>query len=280
MEDLEKAVMAKAKEEGLNVTDKEVEDAVEKHADMATGLFEAKAVEKKVSKEVTDLEEKNFDYKDKKNVDNVYGEAFLEGYYTEMKDPKNADKTVDELKEMVAKNLAKDQLYYVKDGQFGVKGVGYTDELPGLKASKTDQMEKVKMNENTNKMIKLSDLLEEGYGAREYEMGKKAGEKAEMKKMKKESVQDRIKEIEKKGSIAALEAKMNALDEEIEMRENKLNMVSENEDLAEFVNPARINEMKKEIKELDKAKVKYGKMYERLAGQAYTKPVVTEEDGE
>ena len=58
--DLEKAVMAKAKEEGLNVTDKEVEDAVEKHADMATGLFEAKAVEKKVSKEVTDLEEKNF----------------------------------------------------------------------------------------------------------------------------------------------------------------------------------------------------------------------------
>jgi len=281
--DLEKAVMAKAKEEGLNVTDKEIEDAVEKHADMATGLFEAKAVEKKVSKEVTDLEEKNFDYKDKKNVDNVYGEAFLKGYYTEMKDPKNADKTVDELKEMVAKNLAKDQLYYVKDGQFGVKGVGYTDELPGLKASKTDQMEKVKMNENKNKMIKLSDLLEEGYGAREYEMGKQAGEKAEkkkVKKMKKESVQDRIKEIEKKGSIAALEAKMNALDEEIEMRENKLNMVSENEDLAEFVNPARINEMKKEIKELNKAKVKYGKMYERLAGQAYTKPVVTEEDGE
>ena len=119
----------------------------------------------------------------KKNIDNVYGEAFLEGYYTEMKDPKNHKKTVDELKEMVAKNLAKDQLHYVKDGQFGVKGVGYTDELPGLKASKTDQMEKVKLKEN--KMIKLSDLLEEGYGAREFEMGKKAGEKAEKKKNEK-----------------------------------------------------------------------------------------------
>ena len=47
MLDLEKAVMAKAKEEGLDVTDKEVEDAVEKHADMAMGLFEAKAEEKK-----------------------------------------------------------------------------------------------------------------------------------------------------------------------------------------------------------------------------------------
>jgi len=276
MLDLEKAVMAKAKEDALDVTDKVVEDAVEKHADMAMGLFEAKAEEKKTTKEVTDLEKKNFDYKDKKNVDNVYGEAFLEGYYTEMKDPKNHKKTVDELKEMVAKNLAKDQLHYVKDGQFGVKGVGYTDQLPGLKASKTDQMEKVKLKEN--KMIKLSDLLEEGYGAREFEMGKKAGEKAEKKKMKKESIQDRIKEIEKKGSVAALEAKINALDEEVSSRNGKLTMVSENEDLAEFVNPARINEMKKEIKELEKAKAKYGKMYEKMTGAAYSKPIVSEEE--
>ena len=193
-----------------------------------------------------------------------------------MKDPKNHKKTVDELKEMVAKNLAKDQLHYVKDGQFGVKGVGYTDELPGLKASKTDQMEKVKLKEN--KMIKLSDLLEEGYGAREFEMGKKAGEKAEKKKMKKESIQDRIKEIEKKGSVAALEAKINALDEEVTSRNGKLTMVSENEDLAEFVNPARVNEMKKEIKELEKAKAKYGKMYEKMTGAAYSKPIVSEEE--
>ena len=241
-------------------------------------INEAKAEEKKTTKEVTDLEEKNFDYKDKKNIDNVYGEAFLEGYYTEMRCPTNVDKTVDEIKEMVAKNLAKDQLYYVKDGQFGVKGVGYTDELPGLKASKTDQMEKVKMNENQNKMIKLSELLEEGYGAREYEMGKKAGEKAEKKKMKKESIQDRIKEIEKKGSIAALEAKMNALAEEVSSRNSKLTMVSENEDLAEFVNPARVTEMKKEIKELEKAKAKYGKMYEKMTGSAYSKPIVSEEE--
>lgn len=40
MEDLEKAVMAKAKKLGLDVNDKEVEDAVEKHADMALGLME------------------------------------------------------------------------------------------------------------------------------------------------------------------------------------------------------------------------------------------------
>ena len=111
---------------------------------------EAKVEEKKTSKEVTDLEEKNFDYKDKKDVNNVYGEAFLKGYYTEMKDPKNDEKTVNEIKEIVAKNLAKDQLHYVKEGQFGEKGVGYTDEHPGLKASKSDQMEKVKLKESKN----------------------------------------------------------------------------------------------------------------------------------
>ncbi len=118
---------------------------------------EAKAEEKKTSKEVTDLEEKNFDYKDKKNIDNVYGEAFLKGYYCEMKNPKNEKKTVEELKSIVAKNLAKDQLHYVKAGQFGEEGVGYTDELPGLKASKSDQMEKVKLKEGFRVEYKTED---------------------------------------------------------------------------------------------------------------------------
>ena len=49
-----------------------------------------------------------------------------------MKDPANADKTGDELKKIVVKNLSKDPLYYTKNGEFGVKGLGYTDEAPGL----------------------------------------------------------------------------------------------------------------------------------------------------
>jgi hypothetical protein len=49
-----------------------------------------------------------------------------------MQDPKNEGKTVEELRAIVAKNLAKDLSHYVKDGQFGIKGVGYTTEAPGL----------------------------------------------------------------------------------------------------------------------------------------------------
>jgi hypothetical protein len=93
------------------------------------GLFEGK---EEPSKEVLDLQKHSYDYKDEKNYDNVFGQEFLKGYYTELKDPKNADKHVEELREIVAKNLAKDINYYVKDGQFGIKGVGYTTEAPGL----------------------------------------------------------------------------------------------------------------------------------------------------
>jgi hypothetical protein len=54
------------------------------------------------------------------------------GYYAEMKDPKNADKTMQQLKDIVLKNLAKDPIHYTKDGQFGVKDLGYVTEYPGL----------------------------------------------------------------------------------------------------------------------------------------------------
>jgi hypothetical protein len=93
---------------------------------------EAKAVEKEPTKDVVDMETKGYDYKDKKNYDNVFGQEFLQGFYTEMSDSKNEGKTVKELRAIVAKNLAKDINHYIKDGQFGLKGVGYQTEAPGL----------------------------------------------------------------------------------------------------------------------------------------------------
>ena len=102
-------------------------------APKASGTYATKAVETKLSKEVTDNQkETGFKNQNYNNIDNLYGEEFLEGYYAEMKDPKNADKTVDELKEIVRKNLAKNSSYYVENAAFGVKGIGYTKEAPGL----------------------------------------------------------------------------------------------------------------------------------------------------
>lgn len=91
-----------------------------------------KAEEKKVSKHVEEDLEHNFDHKDDKNPDNLIFDQIMMGYYAEMKDPKNAEKTMQELKDMVFKNLAKDPIYYTKNAQFGVKDLGYVTEHPGL----------------------------------------------------------------------------------------------------------------------------------------------------
>jgi hypothetical protein len=93
---------------------------------------ETKSVEKETSKQVLDAQAHSFDNKDMKNADNINFNEIMKGFYTEMKDPANAKKTGDELKAMVVKNLAKDCLYYTKNGEFGTKGIGYTTEAPGL----------------------------------------------------------------------------------------------------------------------------------------------------
>lgn len=93
---------------------------------------EVKAEEKETSKEVLDYQKNAYDNKDMKNADNVNFNEIMKGFYCEMKDEKNKDKTGDELKAIVVKNLAKDPLYYTKNGEFGTKGVGYTTEAPGL----------------------------------------------------------------------------------------------------------------------------------------------------
>ena len=97
------------------------------------GSMDVKAVEKEVSKEVKEKrKEMGWDETNLENIDNLYGEEFLKGYYAEMKDPKNVDKTIDQLKEIVRKNLAKNRSYYVENAAFGIKGIGYTKDAPGL----------------------------------------------------------------------------------------------------------------------------------------------------
>ena len=91
-----------------------------------------KAELKKPSKQVEEDAEKNFDYEDKKNPDNLIFDQIMKGYYTEMKDPKNENKTMEQLKAIVIKNLEKNPIYYTEKGQFGVKDLGYTTDVPGL----------------------------------------------------------------------------------------------------------------------------------------------------
>ena len=112
----------------LEVREKEgYEKAFEKFLKEA----EVKAEEKKVTKEVEEDQDHAYDTRDKKNPDNMIFGQIQMGYYYEMKLPENTDKTIDEIKAIVFKNLEKDPIYYTKNGQFGVD-VGYTDDVPAL----------------------------------------------------------------------------------------------------------------------------------------------------
>jgi hypothetical protein len=91
-----------------------------------------KAELKKVSKQVEEDLSHMYDNKDDKNIDNVIFGQVMMGYYAEMKDPKNKDKTAGQLRDIVLKNLAKNPIYYTEKGQFGDLDLGYTMDAPGL----------------------------------------------------------------------------------------------------------------------------------------------------
>ena len=263
---------------------------------------EAKVEEKKVTKEVEEIQDHNFDYKDEKNLDNQIGQEVMNGIYFEAK--QNPDKSIEEIKEIVSKNLAKDGQYYIKNAAFGVEGIGYQEteleEVSGKHAASgySDKLKKVvkeslmvggivttgnpdSIASQQNEVVKeMMDEVEEGYGAEEYEQGKKAGEEIEKKKMKKakkESLDTELAEIDKQASIVALEAKLDKMDEVIEGKMTRINMVSEDENLSELVDKKKMKAMQKEVKILEKKKAKMEKMYEKMAGKKYQKEEIVDE---
>jgi len=233
-----------------------------------------KADSKKVDKSVIDTQDHNFDYEaNKDNYDTLNGEEFRLGVKFEMDKVRetvsDADlgEAIEKAEKLVAKNLASDPLYYVKNAAFGIDKLGYTDEAPGLTASKSDQMEKVKLKEN--KMISLIDLMESG------PLGEKPTPK---KKVKKETLDSKLAEIDRQSQIVALEAKINHVDEIIEKKNARLSMVTEDENLSELADKNKIKLMQREVKDLEKRKIKMEKLYEKMAGKSYKKEEIVDED--
>ena len=86
-----------------------------------------------------------------------------------------------------------------------------------------------------------------------------------------------LAEIDKQSAIVAMEAKIDKLAEMVEAKTQRLSMVSEDENLSELIDKKRVKMMEKEIKEIEKAKLKLEKLYEKMSGDK-KKEVVKEED--
>ena len=255
---------------------------------------EAKAVEKKTSKEVEKSLENNFDYSDKKNLDNQIGQEVLNGIYFEAK--QNPDKDLEEIRKIVSKNLEKDGQYYIKNAAFGVEGLGYqeteVEEVSGNHKSSgySDKLKKVvkeslmgesysefQRDDKGAKDVDKKDKGEEDAFGAGVAKGEKI-EKKKMKKTKKESLDSKLAEIDKQGQIVALEAKIDTIYEVIETKTSRINMVSEDENLSELIDKSKIKAMQKEVKLLEKQKAKMEKMYEKMCGKSYVKTEVIDED--
>lgn len=198
--------------------------------------------------------ESNFDTSNPDNIDNVYGQSFLMGFYTEMQDEKNKDKSVYELKQIVLKNMVKNINYYATEASFGIKGIGYTKDFVG----------------GGEPVAPKGKYKSSGYG----DMPKTV--KEGLNEAKRPDINSQIKELEKTSQAVALESKLAAIDEAIEKRKNKL-ALAESEELAEMIDQSMVKTLNKEIKELEKHKAKTQKIYEKMTGKA-KEEVIDEDD--
>jgi predicted lipid-binding transport protein (Tim44 family) len=198
--------------------------------------------------------ESNFDNSDEKNIDNVYGQSFLMGFYTEMQDEKNKDKSVDELKQIVLKNMVKNINYYATDTSFGIKGIGYTKDVVG----------------GGDPVEPKGKYKSSGYG----DMPKSV--KEGLNEAKRVPIATHMKGVKKTSQAVAAIAELAAIEEAIKIRESKL-ALAESEDLAEMIDPKMVNILHREIKELKKHEAKIQKAYEKMTGDK-AKKVIDEDD--
>jgi hypothetical protein len=239
-----------------------------------------KAEEKKPSKKVEEDYSRNYDQKDTKNIDNLIFDQVMTGYYAEMKDPKNADKTMQELKDIVMKNLQKDPIHYTKDSQFGVKGLGYTMDTPGLGEPKEakgkykasgygDLNESIKyMNKEENKLRKvIREMINE-------ELSTSSPSSL------KESVEKELAAINKEAEHEIISSKLEKVQSLIDKKQSQLNKLDEDEEMKDLTDAKKVKEISKDIKALEKAKAKLEKMMGKGKGKTQKTEVLGEVETE
>ncbi len=252
---------------------------------------EVKADEKKTTKEVNQAETAGYDYKDPKNLNNQIFDQYLNGLRVEME--KDPELTMDKAKEVVAKNLEKDPIFYTKNAAFKVDGIGYEEskqqeEPKGKHKSsgygdikendmkKSEQLKELleeavagipsignpfadrKKTKYENKFEAFltedarTDAEEEGYldGIKD----EKEDLQKEEKKQKKEGrmkMSEVLKEAERMGEVAKKKVEAKIYERAIAERKRACS-INEDESLSEFINQSAIQEVEKEIKELEK----------------------------
>ncbi len=177
-------------------------------------------------------------------------------------------KTSDNIQNIIKYNIEREEKE--SDLEFAVSGDWYQEQLDDLENSIGDLESKIQsINENM-----------EVVGMEEVEVEKKeeAEPKLEKKKVKKESLDSDLAEIDTQAGIVAMEAKLDRVSEMISAKMERLKMIDEDANLADLVDKGKMKEMQKEIKVLEKTKAKMEAMYGKMTGgKKYTKEEIVDE---
>ena len=114
-------------------------------------------------------------------------------------------------------------------------------------------------------------------GDREESMEKALKDKKK-KKMKKENIETKLAEIGKAAELTKMEAQLEFLHNHIDEKIERVNSISEDENLSELVDKKKMKDMQREIKLLEKRKAKMEKVYEKSAGKKYQKQEMVDEN--
>ena len=305
----------------------------------------------KVSDAVSNIDSHNYDYSPKvENINNVNAQEVLSGVQLEIN--YNKELSLDEAMELAVKNLAKDPLHYVKEGQFGVKGLGYKesrqqqsdgetyggsgfstklkdggDSYTPIKESKAEikrlvleSLGQVVTHGNPNslaaqsgniirqmmaekeeeKKLPMDEMEDEGTavsysdttmeeakpdfadidGDGDKEESMKQAAKDKKKKVKKESIDSKLAEIGKEAEKVKMEAQLDFLHDHIQEKVDRVNSIQEDENLSELIDKTKMKQMQREIKDLERKKMKMERIYEKSCGSKYAKKEMVDETEE
>jgi hypothetical protein len=350
------------------VNTKEQEEKIKSDDKLKFEMETKEAGSFKVSNEVENIASHNYDYSPKvDNINNVNAQEMLTGVYCEIKNDPNL--TLEEAQAKAIANLAKDSLHYVKEGQFGVEGLGYQEqkvqENDGETYGGSGYSEKLKdggeswsvvkegiknvLKENfagisttgnpnsfaamsgevINKMLAEEGLAEtpnsldnfvnelndekdlpmdenavdkainssqekagmdeearpdypdiDGDGDTKEPMAKAAKDKEKKKKVKKESIDSKLAEIGKEAEAVKLEAQLDFLHDHIQEKVDRVNSINEDDNLKELIDKSKMKQMQREIKDLERKKMKMEKIYEKSCGKKYSKKEMVDETEE
>ena len=90
----------------------------------------------------------------------------------------------------------------------------------------------------------------------------------------------KMKEIETQGRVAALETKLAAVAEMIEETEGRLTRIDEDNEFRDMMDKNAVKEVRKQLKELERAQAKLQKEYDKVSGGRKKEKVVDEVDAD